>query len=347
MELFTHVTVLVAQGRNLDLITQAEAVRPYRAIRDDLWKTTYACYCAELVDRLTEERLENRAIFDLLLHQLEYLDEAPQPDELSVRAFELRLLGRLGYAPELYRCVECGEPLRPVENRISASAGGTVCATCGATHPGARPISVNAIKAMRLLAGEPFDVFQRLRLPPETGAEVEGALRAHLNYILERQLRTAEFLDRLKAGQKAERKAAAARRLHVFRLEAPDLFLGQRRPRRRARLFLRRLIAHVQVRRLQPAPGPPGVHQGGERAGGQQGALHRVRRPPGAEELLDVVGQEVEVPAGRAALQLERRRSPPAPPVRAAKQKSETYPPRLSRVARSPSRYCTRNATGG
>ncbi|HEX2324037.1 MAG TPA: DNA repair protein RecO, partial [Chloroflexota bacterium] len=40
VELFTHVTVLVAQGRNLDLITQAEAVRPYRAIRDDLWKTT-------------------------------------------------------------------------------------------------------------------------------------------------------------------------------------------------------------------------------------------------------------------------------------------------------------------
>jgi DNA repair protein RecO (recombination protein O) len=210
VELFTHVTVLVAQGRNLDLITQAEAVRPYRAIRDDLWKTTFACYCAELVDRLTEERLENRAIFDLLLHQLEYLDGAPQPDELSVRAFELRLLGRLGYAPELYRCVECGELLRPVENRISASAGGTVCATCGATHPGARPISVNAIKAMRLLAGEPFDVFQRLRLPPETAAEVEGALRAHLNYILERQLRTAEFLDRLKAGQKAERNAAAS-----------------------------------------------------------------------------------------------------------------------------------------
>jgi DNA repair protein RecO (recombination protein O) len=209
VELFTHVRVLVAQGRNLDLITQAEAVRPYRAIRDDLWKATYACYCAELVDRLTEERLENRAIFDLLLHQLEYLDEASPPDELSVRAFELRLLGRLGYAPELYRCVECGEPLRPADNRISASAGGTVCAGCGVTHPGARPVSVNAIKAMRLLAGEPFDIFRRLRLPPETAAEVEGALRAHLNYILERQLRTAEFLDRLKAGEKAERKAEA------------------------------------------------------------------------------------------------------------------------------------------
>jgi DNA repair protein RecO (recombination protein O) len=67
------------------------------------------------------------------------------------------------------------------------------------TQPGARPLSVNAIKAMRLMCREPFGIFQRLRLPAETVAEIDGALRAHINYLLERQLRTVEFLDRLKA----------------------------------------------------------------------------------------------------------------------------------------------------
>ena len=128
VELFTHVNVLVAQGRNLDIITQAEARGTFAAIRDDLWRATYACYCAELVDRMTEERLENRAIFDLLLLQLGYLNGAAEPGqrraELSVRTFELRLLGVLGYAPELFRCVECGEPLKPEENRISAERRG-------------------------------------------------------------------------------------------------------------------------------------------------------------------------------------------------------------------------------
>src|SRR5262245_52113448 len=81
VELFTHVNVLVAQGRNLDIISQAEAMRPFGAIRDDLWRATYACYCAELVDRLTEERLENRAVFDLLLQELSYLDGAERPAE--------------------------------------------------------------------------------------------------------------------------------------------------------------------------------------------------------------------------------------------------------------------------
>ncbi|MGH2353430.1 MAG: DNA repair protein RecO [Chloroflexota bacterium] len=225
VELFTHVRLLVAQGRNLDIVTQAEAMQPYARIRDDLWKATYACYVAELVDRLTEERLENRPIFDLLLQELAYLDgvvSSAEPGELrerpggpaaavelSVRTFELRLLGHLGYAPELFRCVQCGETLQPGENRFSAAGGGTLCARCGRAHPGARPLSVNAIKAMRLMAQEPFGTFQRLRLPGDTMHEIEGALRAHVNYILEKQLRTSEFLDRLKADQKREERLAA------------------------------------------------------------------------------------------------------------------------------------------
>jgi DNA repair protein RecO (recombination protein O) len=218
VELFTHTGVLVAQGRNLDIITQAEILRPYTAIRDDLWRAAYACYCAELVDRLTEERLEHRAVFDLLLQVFAYLDGDPgpieppaadrqdpaSPSDLALRAFELHLLGCLGYAPELRRCVECGEPLRPVENRFSAAGGGTICAGCAVTRPGARPLSVNAIKAMRLMSEGDFGVFQRLRLPAATAQEIDGALRTHITYILERQLRTVEFLDRLKADRKRQ-----------------------------------------------------------------------------------------------------------------------------------------------
>ena len=261
VELFTHVNMLVAQGRNLDIVTQAETVRPFARIRDDLWKTSYACYVAELVDRFTEEHLENQPVFDLLLQALTYLDETEpgnagagrsvpasedgpaavarglvaRPDaasttdaalpctathireageagstvETAMRSFELQLLGHLGYAPELFHCVQCHERLAEGENRFSPSGGGAICPTCGATHPGARLISVNTIKAMRLMSREPFNVFRRLRLTPDQAQEVEGALRAHINFILERQLRTSEFLDRMKADRRRERRQAA------------------------------------------------------------------------------------------------------------------------------------------
>jgi DNA repair protein RecO (recombination protein O) len=126
-----------------------------------------------------------------------------------MRSFELQLLGHLGYAPELFQCVQCHERLVEGQNRFSPSGGGAVCANCSATHPGARVLSVNAIKAMRLMSREPFGVFRRLRLTPDQALEVEGALRSHINFILERQLRTSEFLDRMKADRKRERRQAA------------------------------------------------------------------------------------------------------------------------------------------
>ena len=224
VELFTHVNVLVAQGRNLDIITQAEAIRPYQHIRDDLWKATYACYVAELVDRFTEDHLENAPIFDLLLSAFAFLDEVETPSsaggavresgeagslvETAMRSFELKLLGHLGYTPELYQCVQCHEKLVAGDNRFSSSAGGMVCASCGAVVPGARRASVNAIKAMRVMSREPFGVFRRLRLSTEDALDIEGALRAHIGYILERQLRTGEFLDRMKADRRRERRQA-------------------------------------------------------------------------------------------------------------------------------------------
>jgi DNA repair protein RecO (recombination protein O) len=228
VELFTHCRLLVAQGRSLDIVTQAETVRPFHHIRDDLWKAAYACYAAELVDRFTEERLENQPVFDLLLGIFAALDGlgAPAaPDviretpgaslagiaELAVRQFELRLLFHLGYAPELHRCVQCGTPLDAVENRFSPAGGGVLCPSCAVTHPGALPVSVNAIKALRLFSREPFGLFQRLRVPGDVATEVEGATRAHINYVLERQLRTSEFLDRLRSDLAHEQRAARRR----------------------------------------------------------------------------------------------------------------------------------------
>ena len=42
MELFTHVNLLVAQGRNLDIITQAETIRPYDASTGEGGQSAYA-----------------------------------------------------------------------------------------------------------------------------------------------------------------------------------------------------------------------------------------------------------------------------------------------------------------
>ena len=51
VELFMRSKFLIAEGRDLDIVTQAEMVEAYAPLRDDLVRATYASYAVELLDQ--------------------------------------------------------------------------------------------------------------------------------------------------------------------------------------------------------------------------------------------------------------------------------------------------------
>src|SRR5437588_93894 len=57
LDLFTRSNMLVARGRQLDIVTQAETIESFRSMRDDLSRVSLAHYVAELVDSFTAEQL--------------------------------------------------------------------------------------------------------------------------------------------------------------------------------------------------------------------------------------------------------------------------------------------------
>ena len=74
LEPLTLGSYLLAEGRELDIVTQAETIDPFPGLRNDLDRLGRALYCAELVDRLTSERSESTPIFRLLHETLSYID---------------------------------------------------------------------------------------------------------------------------------------------------------------------------------------------------------------------------------------------------------------------------------
>ena len=197
LEPLTHSALMLAQGQTLDIITQGQTINSFMALRQDLWRTTCALYAAELVDQFTEERAESYPIYKLLLETLGRLEKEPNP-ELALRHFELRLLDVLGYRPELHTCLRCQKPLEPTTNCFSASGGGVLCPGCSASEPVVRPISVNALKVLRFLQAQDFPAASRLRLEPELAIEVESILREYIRYLLEREVKSVAFMDRLR-----------------------------------------------------------------------------------------------------------------------------------------------------
>jgi DNA repair protein RecO (recombination protein O) len=197
VELFMLTDLLVAHGSTWDIISQAEIVEAYRELRENLDKTGHAYYLAELVDRFTEEHDPNAPLFELLAVTLARLNHLDEPF-ITLRYFELHLLSLTGFQPQLHFCVTCGEALEPVENYFHLVDGGALCPRHGEARPNAEPLPLPILKALRYLQTEPWEQVIKLQLSPATRQHIETLLFNYITFLLERRLKSAEFLRQLK-----------------------------------------------------------------------------------------------------------------------------------------------------
>jgi DNA repair protein RecO (recombination protein O) len=194
LEPFALSDILFAVGRELDVVSQADTLEAFRKIREDLVLTTHAYYLAEVVDLLTEEHMENRAVFDTLVEAFRDLDREPDA-RLVLIAFHVRLLQALGYRPELRECVSCRATIEPQNNQFSAQLGGVLCPACGPHQPSARAISVPALKLLRFVQGTAGS--QAVTVPPHVTREAEALLRDYAEQLVERRLRSPALMARV------------------------------------------------------------------------------------------------------------------------------------------------------
>lgn len=197
VELFMRTRFLIAQGRNLDIVTQAEMVESYAPLRADLIRTTYASYAVELLDRFTPDDERNPRLYDLLASALEWMGEAPDI-RLAARFYELKLLSLAGYQPQLFFCLGCGDPIEEVDQYFSFELGGLLCPACREVDRNAVPASAVAIKVLRYLQTRGWETVRALQLKPVLHRELESLMHGYITYVLERNLKSVDFLKRLR-----------------------------------------------------------------------------------------------------------------------------------------------------
>jgi len=197
LELLTHSLVSFARGKNLDTITGSQTINSFLPLKSDLGLTSCALYATELVNQFTADHIENHPLFQLLLETMQQLCQAGD-NELVLRYFELHLLNAVGYRPQLQQCVACRQPLEPVINSFSSSAGGMLCPDCCHSQPLTHPLSVNALKVLRLLQSSDYTTVRRLKMNPQLSHELEAVMRRYIQYLLEREVKSAAWLDTLR-----------------------------------------------------------------------------------------------------------------------------------------------------
>jgi len=198
LELLTHSLVSLAHGRNLDTITGSQTINSFLPLKSDLDLTSHALYATELVYQFTADHIENHPLFQLLLETMQWLCQEGDI-ELVLRYFELHLLNEVGYRPQLQQCVACHQPLEPIINYFCSSAGGMLCPNCRHSQPLTRPLSVNALKVLRLLQSSDYSTTAPLKMNLQLSHEVETVIRDYIKYLLEREIKSIAWLDTLKS----------------------------------------------------------------------------------------------------------------------------------------------------
>ncbi len=124
--------LLVATGKSLDIITQAESIESFPTLRQNLARMTYCLYYAELTGNFGQGLSEEyQAFFDYLVNSIREQTEATKNPTLLCLSFEFSLLNMLGLYPELAICVMCQTPL--TDRNLSVfhyELGGIVCDSC-------------------------------------------------------------------------------------------------------------------------------------------------------------------------------------------------------------------------
>jgi DNA repair protein RecO (recombination protein O) len=188
----THVDLQLYEGRSLDIVTQAETIAPYGArLALDYSRHTTGSALLEAAERLTaEEREPSLRLFLLTVGALRTLADASHDAPLVLDAFLLRALEHAGYGMALGACARCG--VRGEHNAMQISAGGVVCSAC--RTPGSMLLSPAAIELLTALRDSDWAVADASEW--RTRRDVSGAVAAHLQWNLERGLRSLPLVER-------------------------------------------------------------------------------------------------------------------------------------------------------
>ena len=192
LEPFTHVDLQLAEGRNLDVITQAETITPFSAgLGADYERYTSGTVMLETADRLVaEEREPSVQQFLLLVGGLRAMASGERRPSQVLDSYLLRSLAVAGYAPSFQHCARCG--VEGPHRWFNPSMGGMLCTTCrvpGSASPSAQTVLVLGA----LLAGD-WPVVEAT--DPRSLKEASTLVAAYLAWHLERELRSMEHVER-------------------------------------------------------------------------------------------------------------------------------------------------------
>ena len=205
LEPLTYCRLMIARGRTMDTVSDADTLANYPKLRSSLEGIALGTVCVELVNAFTPDEEPNPLLLNLLTDCFGWIDKGER--SLALHYFEFELLRQVGFMPELQNCVSCSKAIQPNDHGFSHRFGGTICNACSrpelrssssAQNPGPTfPLSLNTLKILRFFQSHTFREISSLKMNKSLSQEINRLLQDYITYLLERRLKSTAFLEAL------------------------------------------------------------------------------------------------------------------------------------------------------
>lgn len=193
LEIFSEVSLLIARGRTLDVISDVELTNPHTRVRGELNLFSHGVYLLDLFDAFVEAGGEpNHQYYFSLKYALEALDRG-YSSGLVLRKVQMALSSSLGYTPQLEHCVECRGRLSLTY--FSPSLGGVICGECGPLPADSLKILPATLQLWKNMGSLSLSALRESAIPPDRLADLASLLEKHLEYRAPRKIKSLYFLS--------------------------------------------------------------------------------------------------------------------------------------------------------
>lgn len=193
-QLFCYTDFVYYRGKGLDYVNQTELIESFYKIRNDLETLAIATYIVEIVLHSLDKEQQEERLFNLLVYCLNLINKELKQPKLLLLAYQLKVIGLLGYAPDFEQCSKCHNNIQ--KYYFSKEIGGLICSNCkGKYYPYSNPISIRALELMKELLHCQIQQINKIQSEDQIINYLVHIMNDYIVYHTDRKLFSFDFLE--------------------------------------------------------------------------------------------------------------------------------------------------------
>lgn len=177
-QLFAYSKCALAQSKEMYILTSAELIDNFFDLKNNISSFFHGSYILELISYVGSENQYDSKVFDMTIQYLYQIEKLTAHHENLTAAYELKLAAMLGYKPDFYHCLCCGEEIDG-DATFFINEGGLFCISCANNGNGIK-LSKDEIIAMQRILKTKFDDISSL----EVNSKIINLIRNFLYYYI-------------------------------------------------------------------------------------------------------------------------------------------------------------------